>query len=67
MAKDQRNERKLRSLRGEAIVSEQELSKSDTLGKQWKRCKYKNRHQNTNPMSDNSSSDQGVRTYTNTE
>lgn len=67
VVKDQRNESKFRSLRGEAVISEQELSNSDTFGKQWKRCTYKNRHQNTNPMWDNSASDQGVRTQTNTE
>lgn len=50
VAKDQRNESKFRSLRGEAIISKQELSNSDTFGKQWKRCMYKNRHQHTNPL-----------------
>lgn len=50
VAKDQRNESKFRSLRGEAIISKQELSNSDTFGKQWKRCTYKNRHQHTNPL-----------------
>lgn len=50
VVKDQRNERKFRSLKGEAVISEQELSNSDTFGKQWKRCTYKTRHHNTNPM-----------------
>lgn len=60
VVKNQWNKSKFRSMRGEAVISEQELSNSDTFGKQWKRCTYKNRRQNTDPMWDNSALDQGA-------